>query len=214
MKLRSGLITAAGIDDTRDGGVGGVGFPIPPSEMLGIERAIQVDGVKQHGRLNDIHPRPTGQDDCRAPPVRAATPAPGRHGAEPRGVRGGAPRPPGSLRRPPRAAAPQRHTPPGPARRAARPAPSRAPSGSSRGPCPFSALSPFPPSPAAPTSRLPSPRPFPTRGRNNKVKPQKSLIQFTPHIRVLRARSPPLGPEAWPVHASLPLTYHPVPDIA
>jgi len=22
------------------------------------------------------------------------------------------------------------------------------------------------------------------------------------------------GPEAWPVHASLPLTYHPVPDIA
>ena len=27
-------------------------------------------------------------------------------------------------------------------------------------------------------------------------------------------RSPPLGPEAWPVHASLPLTYHPVPDIA
>ncbi len=27
-------------------------------------------------------------------------------------------------------------------------------------------------------------------------------------------RSPPLGPEAWPVHASLPLTYHPVPDVA
>lgn len=27
-------------------------------------------------------------------------------------------------------------------------------------------------------------------------------------------RSPPLGPEACPVHASLPLTYHPVPDIA
>jgi len=27
-------------------------------------------------------------------------------------------------------------------------------------------------------------------------------------------RSPPLGPEAWPVHASQPLTYHPVPDIA
>ena len=26
-------------------------------------------------------------------------------------------------------------------------------------------------------------------------------------------RSPPLGSEAWPVHASLPLTYHPVPDI-
>ena len=26
-------------------------------------------------------------------------------------------------------------------------------------------------------------------------------------------RSPPLGPEAWPAHASLPLTYHPVPDI-
>jgi hypothetical protein len=27
-------------------------------------------------------------------------------------------------------------------------------------------------------------------------------------------RSPPLGSEAWPVHASLPLTYHPVPNIA
>jgi len=27
-------------------------------------------------------------------------------------------------------------------------------------------------------------------------------------------RRPPLGPEAWPVHASRPLTYHPVPDIA
>jgi hypothetical protein len=27
-------------------------------------------------------------------------------------------------------------------------------------------------------------------------------------------RSPPLGPEAWPVHASLPLTYRPVSDIA
>ena len=27
-------------------------------------------------------------------------------------------------------------------------------------------------------------------------------------------RSPPLGREAWPVHASLPLTNHPVPDIA
>ncbi len=27
-------------------------------------------------------------------------------------------------------------------------------------------------------------------------------------------RSPPRGPEAWPVHASQPLTYHPVPDIA
>ena len=35
----------------------------PPSEMLGIERAIQVDGVKQHGRLNaslplTYHPAP------------------------------------------------------------------------------------------------------------------------------------------------------------
>ena len=27
-------------------------------------------------------------------------------------------------------------------------------------------------------------------------------------------RSPPLGAETWPRHASLPLTYHPVPDIA
>jgi hypothetical protein len=27
-------------------------------------------------------------------------------------------------------------------------------------------------------------------------------------------RSPPLGPANWPRHASLPLTYHPVPDIA
>ncbi len=27
-------------------------------------------------------------------------------------------------------------------------------------------------------------------------------------------RSPPLGPPSWPRHASLPLTYHPVPDIA
>ncbi len=26
-------------------------------------------------------------------------------------------------------------------------------------------------------------------------------------------RSPPLSPEAWPVHARLPLTYHPAPDI-
>jgi hypothetical protein len=27
-------------------------------------------------------------------------------------------------------------------------------------------------------------------------------------------RSPPLGPASWPRHVSLPLTYHPVPDIA
>ncbi len=27
-------------------------------------------------------------------------------------------------------------------------------------------------------------------------------------------RSPPLAPERWPRHANLPLTYHPVPDIA
>ena len=27
-------------------------------------------------------------------------------------------------------------------------------------------------------------------------------------------RSPPLGPVSWPRHANLPLTYHPVPDIA
>ena len=27
-------------------------------------------------------------------------------------------------------------------------------------------------------------------------------------------RSPPLDPVSWPRHASLPLTYHPVPDIA
>jgi len=27
-------------------------------------------------------------------------------------------------------------------------------------------------------------------------------------------RSPPPGPASWPRHASLPLTYHPVPDIA
>jgi hypothetical protein len=35
-------------------------------------------------------------------------------------------------------------------------------------------------------------------------------------LRAPRAmqRSPPLGPEAWPLHASLPLTYHPIPDIA
>ncbi len=28
------------------------------------------------------------------------------------------------------------------------------------------------------------------------------------------ARAPPVPPEAWPAHASLALTYHPVPDIA
>jgi hypothetical protein len=27
-------------------------------------------------------------------------------------------------------------------------------------------------------------------------------------------RSPPLGPASWPRYADLPLTYHPVPDIA
>jgi len=27
-------------------------------------------------------------------------------------------------------------------------------------------------------------------------------------------RSPPLAPEAWPANAVIPLTYHPVPDIA
>ena len=27
-------------------------------------------------------------------------------------------------------------------------------------------------------------------------------------------RSPPLDPASWPTYASLPLTYHPVPDIA
>jgi len=27
-------------------------------------------------------------------------------------------------------------------------------------------------------------------------------------------RSPPLPPEAWPVNSVLPMTYHPVPDIA
>ena len=27
-------------------------------------------------------------------------------------------------------------------------------------------------------------------------------------------RSPPLDPASWPAYASLPLTYHPVPDIA
>ena len=27
-------------------------------------------------------------------------------------------------------------------------------------------------------------------------------------------RSPPLGAASWPRHADLPLTYHPVPDIA
>jgi len=27
-------------------------------------------------------------------------------------------------------------------------------------------------------------------------------------------RAPPVPPEAWPAHASLPLTYHSVPDIA
>ncbi len=27
-------------------------------------------------------------------------------------------------------------------------------------------------------------------------------------------RSPPLGPASWPRHVNLPLTYHPVPDIA
>ena len=27
-------------------------------------------------------------------------------------------------------------------------------------------------------------------------------------------RSPPPGPASWPRHANLPLTYHPVPDIA
>ncbi len=27
-------------------------------------------------------------------------------------------------------------------------------------------------------------------------------------------RSPPIDPASWPWHASLPLTYHPVPDIA
>jgi hypothetical protein len=27
-------------------------------------------------------------------------------------------------------------------------------------------------------------------------------------------RAPPVSARAWPVHANLPLTYHPVPDIA
>jgi len=27
-------------------------------------------------------------------------------------------------------------------------------------------------------------------------------------------RAPPVPPEAWPAHASLTLTYHPIPDIA
>ena len=27
-------------------------------------------------------------------------------------------------------------------------------------------------------------------------------------------RAPPVPPSAWPAHASLPLTYHPLPDIA
>ena len=27
-------------------------------------------------------------------------------------------------------------------------------------------------------------------------------------------RSPPVPPQAWPAHSILPLTYHPVPDIA
>lgn len=27
------------------------------------------------------------------------------------------------------------------------------------------------------------------------------------------ARAPPVAPDAWPAHASLALTYHPVPDI-
>jgi len=37
-----------------------------------------------------------------------------------------------------------------------------------------------------------------------------------PGLRAPRAmqRSAPLGTEAWPVHASLPLTHHPIPDIA
>jgi len=32
--------------------------------------------------------------------------------------------------------------------------------------------------------------------------------------RGMQRSAPSIGPEAWPVHASLPLTYHPVPDIA
>lgn len=30
----------------------------------------------------------------------------------------------------------------------------------------------------------------------------------------VKERSPPLDPTSWPRYASLPLTYHPVPDIA
>jgi len=37
------------------------------------------------------------------------------------------------------------------------------------------------------------------------------LGQWAPQVS---ERSPPLGPEAWPAHASLPLTYDSVPDIA
>jgi hypothetical protein len=33
-------------------------------------------------------------------------------------------------------------------------------------------------------------------------------------IRLRRKNSPPLGPANWYRHADLPLTYHPVPDIA
>jgi len=36
------------------------------------------------------------------------------------------------------------------------------------------------------------------------------------HLGVLSPaeRSPPLDPASWPAYASLPLTYHPVPDVA
>ena len=42
----------------------------------------------------------------------------------------------------------------------------------------------------------------------------KELREAGRFQRAVEERSPPLGPASWPRYANLPLTYHPVPDIA
>jgi hypothetical protein len=37
---------------------------------------------------------------------------------------------------------------------------------------------------------------------------------WAPQDALHPGRAPPVAPDAWPAHASLPLSYHPVPDIA
>ena len=50
----------------------------------------------------------------------------------------------------------------------------------------------------------------------SRIRQSSYASSITRALRAPRAmqRSAPLGPEAWPVHASLLFTYHPVSDIA